>query len=81
MALTHRVKEQVAKIRSVLVVLGGAIRRITQVTDGVDDKDAINVSQLNDAIAGLTSGAELITTADGLLTTEKSNVLRLIRLQ
>lgn len=52
-------------------LLGGAIRRITQVTDGVDDKDAINVSQLNDAIAGLTSGAELITTADGLLTTEK----------
>lgn len=52
-------------------LLGGAIRRITQMTDGVDDKDAINVSQLNDAIAGLTSGAELITTADGLLTTEK----------
>lgn len=51
--------------------LGGAIRRITQVTDGVDDKDAINMSQLNDAIAGLTSGAELITIADGLLTTEK----------
>lgn len=51
--------------------LGGAIRRITQVTDGVDDKDAINMSQLNDAIAGLTSGAELITIADGLLTIEK----------
>lgn len=52
-------------------LLGGAIRRITQVNNGVNDQDAINVSQLNDAVASLTSGAELIAHADGLLTTEK----------
>ncbi|MCY6413283.1 YadA-like family protein [Acinetobacter sp. VNH17] len=54
-------------------LLGGAIRRITQVTDGVDDKDAINVSQLNDAISSLTSGAELIAHADGALAKEKDD--------
>ena len=52
-------------------LLGGAIRRITQVNNGVNDQDAINVSQLNDAVGSLTSGAELIAHADGLLTTEK----------
>lgn len=52
-------------------LLGGAIRRITQVNNGVNDQDAINVSQLNDAVGSLTSGAELIAHADGLLAIEK----------
>ncbi|RLZ07226.1 adhesin [Acinetobacter sp. 2JN-4] len=50
----------------------GAVRTISQVADGINDHDAINVSQLNDAIAGLTSGAELIAHADAQLTTEKN---------
>ncbi|MFW2162499.1 YadA-like family protein [Acinetobacter beijerinckii] len=49
----------------------GAVRTISQVADGTNDHDAINISQLNDAVASLTSGAELIAHADGLLTTEK----------
>lgn len=51
---------------------GGTVRKVTQVANGVNDQDAINVSQLNDAIAGLTSGAELIAHADTLLSTEKN---------
>ena len=49
----------------------GAVRTISQVADGINDHDVINISQLNDAVASLTSGAELISHADGLLTTEK----------
>ena len=53
-------------------LLGGAIRRITQVADGVDNLDAINVSQLNREIAKIGAGAQLIDHADTLLTTEKT---------
>lgn len=52
--------------------LGGAIRRITGVADGVDNLDAINVSQLNREIAKIGVGAQLIDHADILLTTEKT---------
>ena len=50
----------------------GAVRTISQVADGINDHDAINVSQLNDAIASLTSGAELIAHADDQLAVEKN---------
>ncbi|WEI19867.1 YadA-like family protein [Acinetobacter proteolyticus] len=53
-------------------LLGGAIRRITQVADGVDNMDAINVSQLKREIAKIGVGAQLIDHADTLLTTEKT---------
>ncbi|MDO3658062.1 YadA-like family protein [Acinetobacter sp. NIPH 1865] len=45
---------------------------MTQVADGVNDQDAINVSQLKGAISSLTSGAELIAHANDLLATEKT---------
>lgn len=50
----------------------GAVRTISQVADGINDHDAINVSQLNNAIASLTSGAELIAHADDQLAVEKN---------
>ncbi|ENU29306.1 hypothetical protein F991_02868 [Acinetobacter sp. CIP-A165] len=50
----------------------GAVRTISQVADGINDHDAINISQLNDAVASLTSGAELIAHADDQLAVEKS---------
>ena len=53
--------------------LGGSIRTVSQVANGMNDQDAINVSQLNDAIAGLTSGAELLAHADDSLTKEKAD--------
>jgi len=52
-------------------LFSGSIRTVSQVANGVNDDDAINVSQLNNAIASLTSGAELIAHADDLLQTEK----------
>jgi autotransporter adhesin len=70
---------KVRKILSVLVVSGVELFVVTQVANGVNDQDAINVSQLNDAIAGLTSGAELIAHADGLLRQKKLNVLQVMQ--
>ena len=53
-------------------LLGGAIRRITGVADGINNMDAINVSQLNREIAKIGAGAQLIAHADTLLSTEKA---------
>jgi len=53
-------------------LFSGAVRKVTQVADGINDQDAINVSQLNSAITNIGAGAQLIAHADTLLTTEKA---------